>query len=198
MRERKRDALRRKLSKMLPAKHEADYLIPSAALLTEAVRKAISGTDAANWKVDLAKIVTRRHCTLREVRNTARAKAYISQYPRAWPKEDRESIVRFGQEKGWPEVTDVTKMWDKITVMRSDNKRVSSRLRKFNGNMSIRDKSSKTFHISFKDMVPEQKWMNLTPIDFGAPKGRGIIALAPFKKDDIVVDNLPWRGDLEV
>ena len=181
------DTLKRKILKMLPVKNDPAYQLASETVLIQAVKDALLGSPLAENR-NLEPIVKRRHSTLRDARNAARARVYVEHNPKPRIPETNEKLVEFGIEKEWPEVTDLSRLMEKVNILRSDKKRVSSRMRKYNGNLNIRDKGSREFQLSFKFKCEEQEWQNLGVIFFGDEKGRGVVALAPFQKDDVVID----------
>ena len=67
---------------------------------------------------------------------------YASEFPKPF---NSECLVEFASENEWPEIIDVTKVMEKVTSLRSDKKRLTSRIRQYNGNPNIIDRFTQSY-----------------------------------------------------
>ncbi len=159
------DMLKRKVELMFPARHDPRSDLPSAASMLKIANQVIDPT--AFRSLDVEKTVKARRERLRRIRNQARAKLYVVEFP-VFQHNERKQLTGFMKRMSWPKVNDVEKLVHEVRSLRSEQPNVPSRLRKFNPNLQI--ELRRVVFVAKRDIKPLEQLM----FDYGDENARRI------------------------
>ena len=101
---------------------------------------------------------------------------------------ERDKIIDLANLVNWPHLTDVKRVMDASSRMSGVSRsRQSPRKKAFNPNLDWRLRNTPYFQDNVKDRCENQFWPGVCDVVYPT-MGRGIIAIKPFNKGDVIFD----------